>query len=133
MVKGNKAVKMTVGSKVAHSGGSVKYMEAPPILVNGTVMVPMRFVAETFGENVGWDAKNEMAYIGNKPAEIPSRSGLKSNRTYKVVIDAGHGGSQSGAVYGGVKEKDLNLDIAKRLNTLLKAEGIKTYMTGKKT
>jgi len=43
---------MTVGSKVAHSGGSVKYMEAPPILVNGTVMVPMRFVAETFGENV---------------------------------------------------------------------------------
>jgi len=39
MVKGNKAVKMTVGSKVAHSGGSVKYMEAPPILVNGTVMV----------------------------------------------------------------------------------------------
>jgi len=28
-------------------------------------MVPMRFVAETFGENVGWDAKNEMAYIGN--------------------------------------------------------------------
>ncbi|ABN52248.1 MAG TPA: N-acetylmuramoyl-L-alanine amidase [Hungateiclostridium thermocellum] len=132
MVKGNKAVKMTVGSKVAHSGGSVKYMEAPPILVNGTVMVPMRFVAETFGENVGWDAKNEMAYIGNKPAEIPSRSGLKSNRTYKVVIDAGHGGSQSGAVYGGVKEKDLNLDIAKRLNTLLKAEGIKTYMTREK-
>jgi len=35
-------------------------------------------------------------------------------------------------VYGGVKEKDLNLDIAKRLNTLLKAEGIKTYMTREK-
>jgi len=73
MVKGNKAV----------------YMEAPPILVNGTVMVPMRFVAETFGENVGWDAKNEMAYIGNKPAEIPSRSGLKSNRTLLMPVTEG--------------------------------------------
>ncbi|WP_265443489.1 N-acetylmuramoyl-L-alanine amidase [Acetivibrio straminisolvens] len=129
MSKGSKSITMSIGNKVAYTERSIKYMEAPPVLVNGTVMVPIRFVAETFGENVGWDAKNEVAYIGNKPAEVPSRSGLKPNRTYKVVIDAGHGGSQSGAVYGGVKEKDLNLDIAKRLNALLKAEGIKTYMT----
>ncbi len=46
-----------------------------------------------------------------------------------VVIDAGHGGSDPGASYGGVYEKDLNLDIAKRLNTLLKSKNIKTYMT----
>ena len=54
-----------------------------------------------------------MAFIGHA-AQLPSRgSGLSSDRIYRVVIDAGHGGSQSGAVYGGVKEKDLNLDIAK--------------------
>jgi len=129
MSKGDKSITMSIGLKVAYTDRSVKYMEAPPILVNGTVMVPIRFVAEAFGENVGWDAKNEIAYIGRQPTEIPSRGGLTNNRTYKVVIDAGHGGTQSGAVYGGIKEKDLNLDIAKRLNGLLIAEGIKTYMT----
>ncbi|ODM25145.1 N-acetylmuramoyl-L-alanine amidase [Acetivibrio mesophilus] len=129
MTKGNKTITMSIGNRVAYSDGSIKYMEAPPILVDGTVMVPIRFVAESFGENVGWDAKNVIAYIGKQPTEIPSRGGLNTDRTYKVVIDAGHGGTQSGAAYGGVKEKDLNLDIAKRLNALLQAEGIKTYMT----
>jgi N-acetylmuramoyl-L-alanine amidase len=45
-----------------------------------------------------------------------------------VVIDAGHGGFEPGAVYGSLKEKDLNLDIAIRLNTLLEKKKIKTYM-----
>lgn len=45
-----------------------------------------------------------------------------------VVIDAGHGGVASGAVYGNLLEKNLNLDIAKRLNELLKKKGVNTYM-----
>lgn len=45
-----------------------------------------------------------------------------------VVIDAGHGGSDPGAIYKSVVEKELNLDIAKRLDTLLTKKGVKTYM-----
>jgi len=45
-----------------------------------------------------------------------------------VVIDPGHGGHDPGAVYKSVREKDLNLDIALRLNELLKEKNIKTYM-----
>lgn len=45
-----------------------------------------------------------------------------------VVIDPGHGGWEPGAVVGGLKEKDLNLDISLRLNALLKAKDVKTYM-----
>lgn len=45
-----------------------------------------------------------------------------------VVIDAGHGGKDPGAVHGGFYEKDFNLDIAKRLNALLKSKNVKTYM-----
>lgn len=51
-----------------------------------------------------------------------------SGKQKTVVIDAGHGGTQSGTVYGDLMEKDLNLDIAKRLNALLKKANIKTYM-----
>lgn len=50
------------------------------------------------------------------------------NNEKLVVIDAGHGGYEPGAIYGNLKEKDLNLDIALRLNSLLKKKKVKTYM-----
>ena len=48
-----------------------------------------------------------------------------------IVIDAGHGGKDPGARgKSGLKEKDVVLDIAKRLETLLKGRlGVKTVMT----
>ncbi len=47
-----------------------------------------------------------------------------------VVIDAGHGGEDCGAVgRNGVLEKDLNLQIAQKLERLLLANGIQTVMT----
>ena len=46
-----------------------------------------------------------------------------------VVIDPGHGGSDSGAAYAGIREKDLNLKIALKVDEILKSKGIKTYMT----
>lgn len=46
-----------------------------------------------------------------------------------VVIDAGHGGIDGGAVScTGVKESNINLEIALRLNDLLHLLGIRTYM-----
>ncbi|NMB95523.1 MAG: N-acetylmuramoyl-L-alanine amidase, partial [Clostridiaceae bacterium] len=45
-----------------------------------------------------------------------------------VVIDAGHGGSEPGTIYKGLIEKNVNLDIALKLNDLLKKNNIKTYM-----
>jgi N-acetylmuramoyl-L-alanine amidase len=46
-----------------------------------------------------------------------------------VVLDPGHGGEDSGAMCGGVMEKDLTLDIARRVDRLLDSEGIATLMT----
>ena len=46
-----------------------------------------------------------------------------------VVLDPGHGGQDSGAMCGGVLEKDLALDVARRIDRLLQAEGIATLMT----
>lgn len=39
-----------------------------------------------------------------------------------IVIDAGHGGMFPGAIYNGVKEKDINLKIALKLGALLEKE-----------
>lgn len=47
----------------------------------------------------------------------------------KVFISAGHGGSDSGAVANGVKEKDLNLSIALACRDELKRHGIEVRMS----
>lgn len=46
-----------------------------------------------------------------------------------VIIDAGHGGRDKGAYWGGVRESTLNLQVAKRVESLLKKRGIRTVMT----
>lgn len=46
-----------------------------------------------------------------------------------IYIDPGHGGSEPGAVSGGYREKDLNLQVARRLNTILKSKGYQTVMS----
>ncbi|MBX7209457.1 MAG: N-acetylmuramoyl-L-alanine amidase [Verrucomicrobiaceae bacterium] len=46
-----------------------------------------------------------------------------------VVIDAGHGGRDGGAVWNGLLERNLTLDVAKRLDAALRARGVRTLMT----
>ncbi|MDQ3167139.1 MAG: N-acetylmuramoyl-L-alanine amidase, partial [Chloroflexota bacterium] len=42
-------------------------------------------------------------------------------RSASVVLDPGHGGEDSGAVNGTLRESDLNLDIANRTAALVRA------------
>lgn len=46
-----------------------------------------------------------------------------------IVIDAGHGGDDPGAVGNGIKEKDYNLQAAQYMDDRFKQLGIPTYMT----
>lgn len=47
----------------------------------------------------------------------------------KVVIDAGHGGDDSGAVGNGITEKNLTLEISKYIYDRLKKLGVPVYIT----
>lgn len=47
----------------------------------------------------------------------------------KVVIDAGHGGSDSGAIGNGIIEKNLTLDISKYMYDRLKELGVPVKLT----
>lgn len=50
------------------------------------------------------------------------------NNNIKIVIDAGHGGSDVGAVSGNVKEKDLTLMIAQDMYEKLKKLGLEVTL-----
>lgn len=57
-------------------------------------------------------------------------SGLDNEESFIVVIDAGHGGIDPGKVStSGIKEKDVNLQIALKLQEILEKKGIITIMT----
>merc|ERR1712170_228564 len=45
-----------------------------------------------------------------------------------ICIDAGHGGSDPGAVGWGLQEKTINLDVSQRLYNLMRQSGWKAYL-----
>lgn len=49
-----------------------------------------------------------------------------------IMVDAGHGGRDSGTYYGDILEKDINLEIAKELEKELTKYGTIVYMTRKR-
>ncbi|MFA5536490.1 MAG: N-acetylmuramoyl-L-alanine amidase [Bacillota bacterium] len=46
-----------------------------------------------------------------------------------VILDPGHGGVDPGALTGDIKEKDIVLDVVKRMNTYLEAQGYSVLLT----
>ena len=62
--------------------------------------------------------------------QFPKVDSKKPLKDIKITIDAGHGGSESGAIGClGTKEKDVNLEIAQNLKSKLEKAGAKVFMT----
>lgn len=53
----------------------------------------------------------------------------KVRKKLRVVIDAGHGGYDAGAIYSGIEEKNLTLEISKKLGALLSSSEIEVIQT----
>lgn len=61
----------------------------------------------------------------------PKARQQKQQHEFTVVIDAGHGGHDHGAIDNGAREKDINLGVAKKLAALVrkKMKDVKVVMT----
>lgn len=60
---------------------------------------------------------------------FPSALGASKSGRKIIVVDAGHGGYDGGAVYEGICEKDINLSVAKLLKLELEERGYRVIMT----
>jgi len=109
---------LRVGDVLVLVNGNVMHLNHPIDIYQGTIVVPREFKEQVFDLLFG------SAVLAGRRVPVG-----KIN-LHKVVIDAGHGGNDPGAIgkYG-LKEKDVNLDIAKKLSVLLKAEGVQCVLT----
>jgi len=115
--RGNKS-KALVGSSTVLIGQQQIILSAPLRRENSTIYVPEDFEAKVL-------APFGVPVAGLSPVE-------SSSRVHVIVIDAGHGGKDRGTMdrsYGIMDEKEIVLDVAKRLRVLLEGAGLKVIMT----
>lgn len=78
--------------------------------------VPAKFAS------ISTNGNKEIHVLMVNKAAIPARNNL-------VVIDPGHGGSETGSISAGLQEKEVNLDIALRAGNILRDRGIPVEFT----
>jgi N-acetylmuramoyl-L-alanine amidase len=116
LIKGSHKINLMVGERLVLVDNLPKYLRHPVDMYQGTVVVPYNFKEQIL------DTLFKEIY--------PPRKVVPPTAIKKVVIDAGHGGKDPGAIgRTGAREKVITLDIAKRLSSLLRADGINVVMT----
>lgn len=110
-------INLRVGDTLVLVDGRPHYISHPADIYQGTVVLPYKFKEQVL------DRLFRETYPGRKPL-------LSALKLRKIVIDAGHGGGDPGAIgRTGLREKDVNLDIARRLGNLLRSSGVEVVMT----
>lgn len=110
--------KPVVGNKPVsgNTSAAVKKTESKPVVSN-----------ESKTEKKQEEKKTTAPAAVKGSGKFETDGGLKGK---VITLDPGHGGSDPGAIGAdGTREKDVTLDIAKKLEALLKKEGAKVYMT----
>ncbi len=111
-------VNLKVGETLAIIDGRSQSLAGPVDVYQGTLVVPLKFKERYL----------DVLFQGRKPAygrRIQIPLSIK-----EVVIDPGHGGNDPGAIgRTGLREKDINLDIAKKLAKLFEDSGVRVVMT----
>ncbi|OGX40695.1 MAG: hypothetical protein A2984_00890 [Omnitrophica WOR_2 bacterium RIFCSPLOWO2_01_FULL_41_12] len=117
LTKDTHKINLMVGDTLVLVDGQATQIKHPVDIYQGMVVVPYRFKEQIL----------DTLFKERYPSE---ETIIPLSRIKKIVIDPGHGGNDPGTIgRSGLREKDVNLDIAKRLSSLLKAYGVQVVMT----
>lgn len=92
LVKGSQSVILTVAKDEIIVNGKTKKIDAAPLLKDGRVYLPARFVAEVFDHRVTWNAVTQTVAVS--PAEQDKTGGapeLKAVEQNVVIVDVAAG------------------------------------------
>ena len=85
--KGDTTVNMTVGAKIATVNSKEVQLDAPVVIVNGRTLAPARFVAETFGYTVQWDAENKIVKITGEESSTETTTETSTETTTESTTE----------------------------------------------
>jgi hypothetical protein len=74
-VRGDITIELTIGQRIAYKNGSAVSLDVAGRVVSGRTLVPLRFIGEAFGCEVGWDDATATASV-NEPGFLrPEKAG----------------------------------------------------------
>jgi hypothetical protein len=62
-IRGSITIRLTIGQKIAYKNGAPVTLDVPGRIINGRTLVPLRFVGEALGCQVGWDDATQTASV----------------------------------------------------------------------
>ncbi|MDF2667735.1 MAG: hypothetical protein K0R67_41 [Paenibacillus sp.] len=73
-------IELQVGNEMATTNGAKEKLEAKPVIVSDKTLVPVRFISEKFGYEVGWDNDSRtVSLTKEKITPTPSDNGNSGN------------------------------------------------------
>jgi len=117
LTKDSHKINLRVGDTLILVDGESRHLKYPVDIYQGAVVVPYRF-------------REEIIDVLFKEYYPQAKFGSSLSKIRRIVIDPGHGGNDPGAIgRTGLREKDVNLDIANRLGRILSSNGVEVVMT----
>jgi N-acetylmuramoyl-L-alanine amidase len=136
---GGAPFRLLLGASLYSYSGEVFALAAAPLVRRDTLFLPLSFLSDALPKHLSarftWDGKRaRLTDAGQRVSRVPSRATrLERVVAHRVVLDAGHGGVDPGnpGLYfpNGLREKDVNLQMAKLVREELNAEGVQVTMT----
>lgn len=120
--KGSNKIVLRDGGDRALLNAEMVRMDRPAIMRNGELFIPVSFVRSNMSSFISKASTVAIAPV----VEGPKRVTIKT-----IVLDPGHGGNDPGAIGRRVhiREKNLTLQLARKIKSLLEDAGIKVIMT----
>jgi len=87
--KDDKIIRLQIGWKGAWIGETKVALDVAPQIINGSTMVPLRFIGEALGEKVEWDSTSRSVLISTDKSQLPKAdSGVYKG--YATVMRPNH-------------------------------------------
>lgn len=131
LINNSTNIQLKVNSEVASVNGTKVTLDSKPLIYKDHIYIPVRFIANAFGKEAGWDGRSETITIFNdktlmqvKTAIENAEKGLKAMKKFKstMIID------KSSFGYAEILlEKDRNKDLC-HLTIACGKKGSKNYV-----